>query len=124
MCTASAAAPDAPAASTVESHNAGKLLILFHVSIGMSETNHDITAVPCARVVGHHVVRGPDWAYGDQDGGAGSIGVVQSADGEHPGWVTVKWLGGRSTVALICLCSSHDVMIFSHRAVWHIPLVC
>jgi len=43
-------------------------------------------------IVGVLVVRGPDWQYGDDDGGAGSIGeVVKDVGG---GWVQVRWSSG------------------------------
>jgi ankyrin repeat protein len=35
------------------------------------------------------VVRGPDWKWGDQDGGLGGVGTVLRND--DPGWVRVKW---------------------------------
>lgn len=39
--------------------------------------------------VGTKVVRGPDWKWGNQDGGEGCIGVVVKLKGN--GWVDVKW---------------------------------
>ncbi len=35
-------------------------------------------------------MRGPDWEWGDQDGGKGSIGTVTDTD-DDDGWVKVKW---------------------------------
>ena len=43
---------------------------------------------------GVRVVRGPDWRYGDQDGGEGHAGtVIDSSDLNHfgPKTVTVIW---------------------------------
>ncbi|XP_038061724.1 E3 ubiquitin-protein ligase MIB1-like [Patiria miniata] len=43
---------------------------------------------------GARVVRGPDWQWGDQDGGEGKIGTVKeviSAEGTHRSWVKVQW---------------------------------
>jgi hypothetical protein len=41
---------------------------------------------------GLRVQRGPDWRWGNQDGGLGSIGVVQGE--ERHGWATVRWPSG------------------------------
>ena len=46
---------------------------------------------------GLRVVRGPDWKYGDQDGGEGHAGtIINSADLDHfgPKTVTVIWDSG------------------------------
>ena len=44
---------------------------------------------------GATVVRGPDWKWSDQDGGAGNTGILaQSLDSD--GWVSVHWTGGGS----------------------------
>eukprot|EP00767_Chilomastix_cuspidata_P001518 gnl/Chilomastix_cuspidata/1632.p1 GENE.gnl/Chilomastix_cuspidata/1632~~gnl/Chilomastix_cuspidata/1632.p1 ORF type:complete len:972 (+),score=178.98 gnl/Chilomastix_cuspidata/1632:70-2916(+) len=41
---------------------------------------------------GEKVCRGPDWKYGDQDGGAGSVGTLLFRDHSKPGeWVFVRW---------------------------------
>ena len=39
--------------------------------------------------IGDRVVRGPDWKWDNQDGGAGEQGTVTTIKGR--GWVTVKW---------------------------------
>eukprot|EP00667_Euglena_gracilis_P001522 EG_transcript_1522 len=41
--------------------------------------------------VGDRVVRGPTWQWGDQDGGAGTVGTVVSLDFEGPEVVRVAW---------------------------------
>merc|ERR1712080_300732 len=41
---------------------------------------------------GLQVQRGPDWRWGDQDGGIGSIGTVQAE--ERLGWARVRWPSG------------------------------
>ena len=54
--------------------------------------------------VGDRVVRGPDWKWEDQDGGARKIGVVKSNElvsqllpaADSRGWVTVKWEASRT----------------------------
>lgn len=40
------------------------------------------------------VVRGPDWDYGNQDGGAGNIGIVVGEVDPGDSWVRVKWSNG------------------------------
>jgi E3 ubiquitin-protein ligase HERC2 len=44
---------------------------------------------------GSKVVRGPDWRWGDQDGGAGKVGRLQGTVKSN-GWVDVKWPSGDS----------------------------
>lgn len=41
-------------------------------------------------VLGMRVVRGPDWDWGDQDGGMGYVGTVVGVDQVQKG-VTVQW---------------------------------
>jgi hypothetical protein len=42
------------------------------------------------------VVRGKDWKWGDQDGGAGSKGIViEGSSDREDGWVRVAWDNGR-----------------------------
>ena len=43
---------------------------------------------------GLRVVRGPDWEYGDQDGGAGRPGTV--TERKSNGWLKVQWDAGGS----------------------------
>ena len=44
--------------------------------------------------VGWHCKRGPNWKWGDQDGGKGNRGVtVECKTGETDGWVRVAWKG-------------------------------
>jgi hypothetical protein len=43
-------------------------------------------------VVGLRVVRGPEWHWGEQDGGAGGEGVI--TDVKRMGWCTVAWDAG------------------------------
>ncbi len=50
-------------------------------------------------VVGLRVVRGPDWMWGDQDGGEGHVGTVVSVhDPTNPGSVLWKMSGA-------CVCA-------------------
>ena len=44
--------------------------------------------------VGDRVRRGPDWEWGDQDGGLGNAGTITEVDSD--GWVRVKWDKGGS----------------------------
>ena len=40
---------------------------------------------------GVRVVRGPDWCWDNQDGGAGSTGTIIPDSSPMQGWVRVKW---------------------------------
>jgi len=44
---------------------------------------------------GDEVVRGPDWKWSDQDGGAGTVGEVTEVLPGTAGWLGVKWPSGR-----------------------------
>ncbi len=44
---------------------------------------------PSKMAIGQRVVRGPNWQWGNQDGGAGNAGVCVEIDGD--GWTRVKW---------------------------------
>jgi E3 ubiquitin-protein ligase HERC2 len=44
-------------------------------------------------VAGLKVVRGPDWKWGDQDGGTGNVGTLIAECGSD-GWVKVCWPSG------------------------------
>jgi hypothetical protein len=44
--------------------------------------------------VGDRVRRGPDWRWGDQDGGTGNAGTITEVDSD--GWALVKWDKGGS----------------------------
>ena len=45
--------------------------------------------------VGDMVVRGPDWRWGDQDGGDGHKGrVLKILEGSEQGWINVRWDDG------------------------------
>jgi len=43
-------------------------------------------------IIGAPVVRGPDWCWGNQDGGPGSVGITVADEGN--GWVEVRWPRG------------------------------
>ena len=43
--------------------------------------------------LGLRVVRGPDWEWGDQDGGEGSVGTVAGLEGI--GQVIIQWDNGQ-----------------------------
>ena len=55
---------------------------------------HQVKIQPKSLVVGMKVVRGPSWWYGDQDGGAGAIGTVETVGGKGSHSITVKWSNG------------------------------
>jgi len=46
--------------------------------------------------IGQRVVRGPNWNWGDQDGGAGNTGLCTALS--TSGWTTVEWDRGASNV--------------------------
>ena len=52
----------------------------------------DAVGVHPAVYEGDTVVRGPDWQWDDQDGGAGKTGIALPDDSE--GWIGVRWEGG------------------------------
>ena len=50
------------------------------------------TAMRSELITGARVVRGPNWKWGDQDGGTGNVGVVTAGtDSRTDKWVSVKW---------------------------------
>ena len=53
-----------------------------------------ITVTQANCVVGLKVVRGPNWPYDNQDGGAGNVGEVIKLAVSGPDWVQVKWPSG------------------------------
>jgi hypothetical protein len=56
--------------------------------------NAGIRKVLAKMVKGSHVVRGPDWQYGDEDGDPPGVGILK-ADLAN-GWVHVEWESGSS----------------------------
>ena len=56
----------------------------------MSVAGGDETVKPA---LGLRVVRGPDWEWGDQDGGEGYVGTVAGLE-EGGGAVVVQWDAG------------------------------
>ena len=49
-------------------------------------------------VLGLDVVRGPDWEYQDQDGGAGNRGMLLHKSKKQKGWVHVSWKWIQNTI--------------------------
>jgi hypothetical protein len=67
----------------------------YNVSMGGTRIVGDVTPSP-SRPITHHylpvgtkVVRGPDWEWGDQDGGAGGTGTVVEHESDQ--WTKVTW---------------------------------
>jgi hypothetical protein len=57
------------------------------------------------------VQRGPDWQWGDQDGGAGSRGITTS-ESKQPHWVGVTWAHGEP--GQVCRCGAggaYDLLV-------------
>jgi hypothetical protein len=65
---------------------------------------------------GAKVVRGPDWKWSDQDGGAGNTGILaQSIDSD--GWVSVRWTGEGSNKYRVA--NAKDLLYHSSNCVCH-----
>ena len=64
--------------------------------------------------VGLRVVRGPDWKWGDQDGGEGSLGTVVEAGDETPSGraVVVLWDNGMRSNYRCGVDSSYDLKVY------------
>jgi hypothetical protein len=62
----------------------------------VSDKAPDPRATPPAKPlpVGTLVTRGPDWEWGEQDGGPGNVGEVIPCDIVNKGLVRVKWTNG------------------------------
>ena len=57
--------------------------VQFHVNV-----NH----VDALKLIGARVKRGPDWCYGNHDGGDGKLGTVESRSNVPTGFdCSVKW---------------------------------
>jgi hypothetical protein len=70
--------------------------ILFRRAAAAPGAGADDDSACPALEAGDRVQRNPTgWSWGDQDGGEGSVGVVQSVEGK---WVRVKWQQGTSNV--------------------------
>jgi len=58
--------------------------------------------------VGARVQRGADWKWGQQDGGAGSIGLLDRVD--KPGWAHVSWANGSGNAYRIGTEGKYDLV--------------
>ena len=62
--------------------------------------------------VGDKVVRGEDWAWYDQDGGKGSVGIIKSITDTR--WANVRWLdGGYNNVYRIGAEGCYDLYFYT-----------
>ena len=65
--------------------------------------------------IGLRVVRGPDWKWGEQDGGEGHLGTVAAVEGQGDS-VVVQWdCGGRNQ----CRCgrdNKFDLRVFDNAS--------
>lgn len=59
--------------------------------------------------VGDPIVRGPDWRWGNQDGGEGNIGEFVEID--TAGWCIIKWPSGESNTYEYEI-NKHHIMLF------------
>ncbi|XP_059149254.1 E3 ubiquitin-protein ligase MIB2-like [Physella acuta] len=65
--------------------------------------------------VGLRVVRGPDWNYGDQDGGEGHVGTVVKVDGaSSAGCVDVLWDSGTKKTYRVGHESAFDLLVYDN----------
>ena len=71
--------------------------------------------------VGLRVVRGPDWNWGEQDGGEGRQGKVTEIDTEDEGWATVLWDAGKECNYRIGAQGAHDLAIVSDDDISSLP---
>lgn len=65
--------------------------------------------------VGCRVIRGPDWKWGNQDGGAGKIGRVFMAES---GLVKVRWPNGDTNTYRNGIQGAYDVVVYSEDVRW------
>lgn len=63
-------------------------------------------------LVGTRVVRGPDWKWGNQDGGVGHVGTVVKSKSEQT--VSVVWDSGDSNVYRIGSENSFDLLVYDN----------
>ncbi len=71
-------------------------------------------------IPGTRVVRGPDWAYENQDGGEGHVGTVVSKEFDHhlrSGEVAVLWDDGREGVYRAGKDGAHDLRLLDNATV-------
>ena len=73
---------------------------------------------------GLRVVRGPDWKWGDQDGGEGSLGTiadieggVESADGVTGKAAVVQWDGGNRCNYRCGIDGKYDLLVYDSAPV-------
>ena len=67
----------------------------MELATGTTDEVSSKSAAKDAPSIGTKVKRGPDWQWGDQDGGAGKLGTVIEAI-DPDGWIEVKWDEGGS----------------------------
>lgn len=79
---------------------------------GSTPTRSQADSMPVQPAVRNmQVVRGKDWKWGDQDGGAGSKGIViEGSSDREDGWVRVAWDNGRENVYRWGFRGKYDVM--------------
>lgn len=73
-------------------------------------------------IPGVRVVRGPDWKWGDQDGGEGHVGTVVEVGGEGDqassgGVVLVQWDNGNRYNYRCGIEGKHDLRIYDNSPV-------
>ncbi|KAK3599547.1 hypothetical protein CHS0354_035781 [Potamilus streckersoni] len=66
-------------------------------------------------VVGIRVVRGPDWNYGNNDGGINHVGTVAAIRGVNS--VSVLWDSGNETLCRVGEGGKHDILVFDNATI-------
>lgn len=74
--------------------------------------------------IGLRVVRGPDWKWGDQDGGEGTLGTIADVEGGIKlsngvtGWaVVVQWDGGNRCNYRCGIDEKYDLLVYDSAPV-------
>ena len=93
-----------------------------------------LTAILLMEVlVGLRVVRGPDWKWGNQDGGEGTVGTVAEIEGGVHGTeggtttghaVVVQWDGGNRCNYRCGIDGKYDLLVYDSAAVGEWVCVC
>ena len=71
-------------------------------------------------LVGLHVVRGPNWKWGEQDGGEGGVGTVvgfRLGDTTQQRGVIVQWDAGNRSNYQGAITRSYDLRLFDNGPV-------
>ncbi|KAK3611376.1 hypothetical protein CHS0354_036573 [Potamilus streckersoni] len=100
------------------------MLELLEKTVFISEPKYSMTRISCHAVdIGVRVVRGPDWKFGDQDGGEGHLGSVVDLctddDNEYyPAQTAVViWDNGEKNVYRAGLDKQYDLRLYDNAGI-------